>query len=381
MSSQRRSLTVALLQCSYCPRTYHFPSDLKRHEMTHTGEKSHECAVCGFGSIMMTGIVKHVEKWHPREAEIMVAKFGRFIAKKSDPQLLLARDLFRLGKRTDSHHLSFAKKTDSPQLFFAKKTDSPHLSFAKKADSPHLPFAKKTVSPHLPFAKDLFGLGKSRLKKEWKEEVGSCWNRVDGAFGGREKSSVRAEVPDGRRIRDYFDSPEYFQDVFNNNVVSKEGAVNAVKAEASGESSVLIFKDDGTFDVLDDEAEDDSNAMEYERTKVKGFASDVRATPSSQVSNGTPRISVIDTAFISSASLPPPLFGAPPCFDLTRRDVGPLCDDHSLAGFFAWPASQLLCAEALGVTSHSTSSFSLIKSGNESFGASLNAGVIGESSL
>ena len=46
--------------CSWCPRTFKSPSDLKRHELTHTGEKPFKCEHCDYASTRAGDLQTHM---------------------------------------------------------------------------------------------------------------------------------------------------------------------------------------------------------------------------------------------------------------------------------------------------------------------------------
>ena len=54
--------------CRYCDKNFISPSELKRHEKTHTGEKTFICEVCGKG-YTQAGHLKTHEKLHSGEKQ------------------------------------------------------------------------------------------------------------------------------------------------------------------------------------------------------------------------------------------------------------------------------------------------------------------------
>lgn len=57
------------LQCSYCPKKFKGDLDLRKHELTHTGEKMYFCPVCKQGFTQIWPYYKHMWKIHNIEKE------------------------------------------------------------------------------------------------------------------------------------------------------------------------------------------------------------------------------------------------------------------------------------------------------------------------
>ena len=45
--------------CSACPKAFAFPSELRRHLRTHTGERPHQCSKCPFRSARKSNLKVH----------------------------------------------------------------------------------------------------------------------------------------------------------------------------------------------------------------------------------------------------------------------------------------------------------------------------------
>ncbi|ESO85970.1 hypothetical protein LOTGIDRAFT_167463, partial [Lottia gigantea] len=55
------------LHCDVCSKSFTTPAKLKRHLLTHTGEKRFKCPVCGKGVMEKTTLKKHLRSQHPNE--------------------------------------------------------------------------------------------------------------------------------------------------------------------------------------------------------------------------------------------------------------------------------------------------------------------------
>ena len=50
--------------CPFCPKVFRKPSELKRHEMIHTGEKPFVCTMCDYASNRKANLQSHVLRHH-----------------------------------------------------------------------------------------------------------------------------------------------------------------------------------------------------------------------------------------------------------------------------------------------------------------------------
>lgn len=57
------------LQCTYCPKKFKADLDLRKHELTHTGEKQFFCSVCSQGFTQIWPYYRHMWKIHNVQKE------------------------------------------------------------------------------------------------------------------------------------------------------------------------------------------------------------------------------------------------------------------------------------------------------------------------
>ena len=50
--------------CSMCPKFFRKPSELRRHEMIHTGEKPFQCTMCDYASNRKANLQSHIQRTH-----------------------------------------------------------------------------------------------------------------------------------------------------------------------------------------------------------------------------------------------------------------------------------------------------------------------------
>ena len=50
--------------CPMCPKFFRKPSELRRHEMIHTGEKPFQCTMCDYASNRKANLQSHIQRTH-----------------------------------------------------------------------------------------------------------------------------------------------------------------------------------------------------------------------------------------------------------------------------------------------------------------------------
>lgn len=53
-----------MFQCPYCPYSTRRPADLKRHVLTHTGERKFACPKCNFAFNQKCNLMRHIRHRH-----------------------------------------------------------------------------------------------------------------------------------------------------------------------------------------------------------------------------------------------------------------------------------------------------------------------------
>lgn len=64
---QKRGSILGKYPCTYCDKTFPYPSVLKLHIVTHTKEKTHKCSICSQAFMYSKDLFSHYKDAHPTE--------------------------------------------------------------------------------------------------------------------------------------------------------------------------------------------------------------------------------------------------------------------------------------------------------------------------
>jgi len=65
LMTQHRGGAAKRFQCEICDRKFAHRTAIDNHRRLHTGERPHQCPMCGMAFPSLSGLTQHKDSWHP----------------------------------------------------------------------------------------------------------------------------------------------------------------------------------------------------------------------------------------------------------------------------------------------------------------------------